>query len=514
MKKKVLSIISIILIVGAIGLIIMTYLQQHKKAQNYTGQIISFVLPQNWQVTENKTDFILLTHETGASVEIKLIKLDRQQQASTLNTLVNNVKTDLKQTNSQAQLIIKNDTQLLKNNLPATQLVYETATTQSLVEITKTNQYLIVINYSAPNNYFDILLNSYRAMENSINLVNPDYNLAYKAITTSGITFAEGTDNKYQPTQSFIINNNHYEVEYELPKICDLTNFDSMIGYHKCDPITITVSNEYQNLATMLNDQTAYGSVAYEINYLKNSSDYDQLVVTNDQITNGYRYKLTYQSKDHKKTYEVLYILTELDYLRTNVIKVSAENKELTTDLISKIKINKTTKYGWNIDKTENNGLLQGQLQEYVNSYEEPREYYTVTYLIPKKYEEQDYEQNKYLYRYFQYEYDALKDDYNYDISIELNRYSDSLEAAANIESDYQEFGDYHITKIMDINNWAYYSGSYVEDSKTYYEAYLFQDLSKGGYLKVSFRSNVKPIPQEVAQDFTNMQIIVSIEGA
>ena len=513
MKKKIIYLAIAICLVGSIILLVATYLKKNIKVESFLNKTYSLAYDSQWQVKTSNDNYILLEHDKLSTVEIKLSKLTENQETENINQLVGDVKYQIEQDNPKYKLIITNEKKLAKNKTDGYQLVYETNDSQVLIEVTKQNGYLIVFSYLADNTYFDILLDSFQYIEDSFEMLNKDYALANEDITTTGIKFSAG-DETYDKTSDYLIADNHYEVTYQLPNECQLNSFDTTRGYFNCGDKVITVNNVYQNLYNYIVDDSLYGSVAQEIKYLQEDKEYKDVVVENEVTDSGYRYRITYKGANNDTKYEKIYLLEDLDYLRTWVVEIESQNESVPKEFIDQIKIKDTLKYGENISKELTDGYLTGELKTFVNSYETEKSFYQITYQVPSKYEERDYLANKNEWRYFQYGYDENTEDYQYDITMELSKYGDSEVAIANLNSDYQDAGNTTLTKQINVgqnNEFLYYTGQYTENNKTYYAAYLYLDLAKGGVLKINIISKINLIPQEIVNDFTKISVKIEV---
>lgn len=515
MKKKIIISLILVFLLAAGLFILLIYLENHQLIKTSRNKLYSISYYKTWQIEEQSPEYIRFSHETDSFIEIKITKLTAAQKNQGLKETLGDVKYNFEQAMPNYQLINNVQQSITKHQYPGYQLLYQTSNDEVLIAVTKNSDYLIVFSYNAPTSYFDILLDNFRYIEENFELLPTNYALTEIKIPITGINYLK-SDRDDNEKEEYVINSNHYEVSYQVPKLCQLNTFDTTSGYLTCEEVTIQVRNVYQNLISLITDPAIYGGIAQEIKYYQEHADFENVVVENEKTSNGYNYKISYDNKKQNRYYEKLYILTSLDYLRTNIIKIEVKDQKLEKNFVEQVRVIKFTKYGANINKELKDGYLFDSLKIFIDSNAKERQYYEAIYQIPGHYEEIDYDNNQNNDRYFQVGYNEVTNKYDYQINLQITKYGDSATEVANLEKDYQlKPTDTFIKKgnLGDQNQFNYYEGIVIENNKTSYQAYLFLDLEKGGFIKTVITSSIKPIPVTLVADFTNISVTIKENG-
>ncbi|MDD6878721.1 MAG: hypothetical protein PUD59_00615 [bacterium] len=162
-KKKLLRSLSIVFIIAIITVGLWVYFfKLNSYTKKYENNYLSFKYDTTWKVIKDDKTLVSLSHETKSFIDINITNLTSNNINSNIESIIDEVKYDIEKQNSDYKLINEESCIISENKYEAYKMLYESSDSQSLVVAFKTDNYLVVFNYTSSNNYFDILLDSFQ----------------------------------------------------------------------------------------------------------------------------------------------------------------------------------------------------------------------------------------------------------------------------------------------------------------------------------------------------------------
>jgi hypothetical protein len=526
-KKLMIIVISIVSFLSLLLIVAIIFIKNRPMIHEYKNDLYTLKYDNTWHLkaTSNKIGF---THKTGSTLDISIKTLDSNESDITIDELIQDIKYGIEKQNDSYKLISEQSLKVTSNKYDGYELLYENDTNQSMIVIGKKADKLFITNYVADNQYFDILLDSVENILYNFKLLDPKVVLKteLKAIKTTNVTFKDDINRcSNMDKVQYELYDNHYHVKYSIPKCFELSTFDTTLGLFRLrndigsNSIDITTNIIYNNLYEYLTDDS-FGSLTYDINSLKENKSYQNVKVENEKLTGdieGYIYKISYDypSSLGTSTYQLIYLIYSIDYLRTFIIKLDSRNIPITKELINAITLDNYTKYGDNIDRTSKDGYLTDNIMKVFTKNVNTRKYYELKYSVFSKYEELDHGSNKYENRYFGYNYNDEIDDYKYKINLYLSNFYTISSYLENVNRTYNydiyTNASLKFVKKITINNitFDYYTGRYTTKGSNIVnrEVYLLKELPSGGLYVVKISSNQEDIPNDLINDFISFNI-------
>lgn len=169
-KSLLMTIFFIFIIAIAILIVWIIIFKNTSRTNTYENTYLKVKYDSSWTLSRNVTDSISLIHKTNSYVDIKINKLQGNSLNSDISSIADEVKYDIKKQNSNYKLL-KEDTKVIsKNRYDAYRILYENGDSQSLVIALRKDDYLFLVNYTAKDEYFDILLDSFEAILTNLEL--------------------------------------------------------------------------------------------------------------------------------------------------------------------------------------------------------------------------------------------------------------------------------------------------------------------------------------------------------
>ncbi len=519
-KKFIISLILVITIIIVLLAYLLIFNDTTIKESSIKNDYYAVAYDTTWKVKESSNTRLLLEHSTSSSLDINIISLDNDSANSDIDLLIEDVIYSIEKQNRDYKLLSSKKVTITNNDYEAYKYLYENNDMQSMIIIGKVAEKLFIINYCASDEYFDILLDSSQAIINSFKLLNKEIKLTVNAIDIKEeeISFNSSNDTcNYKDVAEYDIYNNHYNVKYSIPKCFALLDFDSVYGSFRetfdTGYISIRTNVVYRNIYEYLTDDTAFGTLAANIKSLK--ENYNDVVVQNEKLSNGkegYIYKINYDY-DLDTTilkYEQIYLVYYVDYLRTFVIELDAKDTNISKNLVDNIKINSYTKYGKNIEKMYNNDKLTGTMKVLANK----DYYYSVSYSIPSKYEEQDYSNNMFATRYFGLNKNEKTDNYEYNANISLYKSKTKEQYIESIKKDYSSktlYKEYKLEYVKELtsnnNKFSCYNLKYTTSSGTFNNEDLLLLAVWDSLYVVDINSNKKDSSMDIINDLLTVTV-------
>ena len=171
--KKIVIVLFIIMIV-LIGLFTFLIINKNKKVSKiqYQNDIYKCTYDSTWKLKEEKNVITLKNSGTTGEFSIYEKKLEDRYILDKVDYFIENIKVNLQNDNPSYNLIYESNKDVTENGYNGYQLLYEDENKQVLVTILKRNNELIIMQYTADNKYFDILLDNVKNIMWSFKLLD------------------------------------------------------------------------------------------------------------------------------------------------------------------------------------------------------------------------------------------------------------------------------------------------------------------------------------------------------
>lgn len=548
LKKYKLSVIIalLIIIVGIIGIIIFNLIFNKSPIKNYENKYYLLQYDSGWSLKQKDDSKILLNHGKNAKLNIEIITLENESKYASIDDLIEEIEYNIENQNSSYKLISKKDAMISKYEFKGYKLLFENENSQAMTYVYKKSDKLIMFNYEADNEYFDILLDSVHSIIFNFDTKEEKYDLGNKITlnTTNDISYSsdEELDKLINKQMSYELAESNYYVKYSVPSSFELSSFDSTRNYfnfrgNNDKKITISSDIYKYNIFEYL-DKSHNVNVYKNYDIFKNDEDYSDFVESIAQIDekkdnyiykNSYNYNkaVTYdkdfKKQEYKRKDENVMLIYALDKNHILIIEIKATGTAITEKLINNIKIEEIKNYSSYVTSKKVDGQLVSNLKRY-DGYDK-KKIDMISLKIPDKYQEFEKGNNIYSDRYFGLNYDEEKNIYDYEIHYELTTSSSKIESKIDsLNSSFSKaYGVYnYLTNSGEIvlNNYKFnlYTGGYTQlggimftniNRFRYYtnKKVLFYELSNGGYLVIEISGNGKEITNEILNDATNFKI-------
>lgn len=545
LKKYKLSII-IALIIIVLGMTILTIISGLKsnKLKEYENNYYKIIYDRTWSLKEKKEDKISLKNKYNAQIEINIIEISDEKKYSPIEDLIDEITYNLENQNSSYKLLSKKESTLTQYDYKGYKLLYENGENQAMSAIYKKSEKIIMINYEAPNKYFDILLDSAENIIYYFDTKEDTYELSYKIN-------AETTDYKYPESEeldkvltndkTYEIADNNYYVKYSIPSCFALSDIKTTYHHFNLEGI------EYKNLSisTQIRKTNIYELIEKDNTqsvYRDNKAYRDNEEYTNieesltklDDALGGYLYYFGYTFKGYDfgedfdikevdKRRESIVLLYPLNFNHTLLFNIESSDFPITKKLIDSIKILDVKNYSSYVTSKEEDGYLVGKISTFYDT--DKKQILETTVKLPNKYKEyQDYNDVSIEKKYY-LNYNEDRELYDYEIRYKMyENYMDTDKIVEMVNTLFSKaYGEYHyLTQTNDttINDKKLltYTGGYTDsggimltnkDRFNYYvnKTLLIYGLENGGYLTIEISGNDHPITEDIIKEATNFEI-------
>lgn len=457
LKDNILIII-VVLLVFIIGVIIF---KNKKTYFIFKDENITFKYNYTWDIIDYKN--IKLKHNSGSNISIKINVVDDSSLDSLVDSLLLKINLD-----SKYKMI--NKEKIVINNRDVYSVLYKRDNNNTLVNIMKIGDRLIIYKYNASDRYFDILLDNSNEIYNSIKLNNKKEINFYgkKEIKFKKIEFNKNkiVDLKLNSNSKYKINSYNYEVNYSIPDIFRNNNISSNKGNYLYrdgnNSINLNTFVLNKNIFDYLDDFNNKESINYKYKYLDDKF-YENKKYFLEKRDSYYIYKNSYNiNNNYYEHIELIYVLDKNHLF--NII-ISGKNNFISEKLINNIRVNSYKKYYYNVNRViKNNNLILSLLSGKINIS------------IDSNYREIDYNVDKERVIYLE------KKDRKVKYSIISNINSALKISDININSN-KDFGDYK--NLYNVNNLNYNNREFIH-YKGYYNT-LINKKEKSVYMNVLF---------------------------
>lgn len=441
---KKITIVLILLLVVSISILIIVN-KKGNSIKTYVNNTFSLKYDNTWNINNTNLSSITLKHSNNGIISIDVVDLEEKYKYENINTLIDDLVSGFLEQNKNYSLLGKEATKVTNKSLDGFKLLFEDGDNEALVVITKQSDKLITFIYEANTSYFDILLDSAQSIIYNFELTKEKlkYDTELENIKTVKLTFDGDMDISKTITDE--ISSNHYTVKYTIPDSFRVHSFNTNYNYYYEKDydynknIVINTNVVPLNIYESINRNGS--GVKSDIELLKKSDSYDNIVSEVEKVSDTYIYKVTYDFSDTKK--EKVYILIPLDNSHVFRYVVESTNKKISKSLIDSLKVTSKEKYAENITLNYKNNYLVNNMKIILTDYDK---YADVTLYTPKKYQELDTNSNLYEYRTFGYGYDEDKDSYKVKVTYSLlERDINNYDYAVNTYNSYKK---YHVSKL------------------------------------------------------------------
>ncbi|MBR2705247.1 MAG: hypothetical protein IKE91_07245 [Clostridia bacterium] len=511
MKKDLLKRITLVLafIIIIVGIIVFLSSSKGIQQEEFSNSNYSVKYDTTWKISESLDNEIVFVHnDTQSTIDISIADLDSNLYGKTLKQIAQNVKNKIEKEYPDYKCISEHITYLNDDISEAYQLLFEDGKRQSLIQIGMYGYKVFISNYTAENQYFDILLDS-------VQTINANFKIKYESVDMMDSRKIEETgyevktdDVDYSQTETHSYIGSNYKVTFSVP--VQFKGNVSGLSYTKesgdGSSTRISITSENENLFTVYDE------------VMKNSKSYNYTKIEIQKIANGYLegYGIKGTTNYGREVYTMLYALNDF-----NTLQLTVSGDDVTQNMIDNIKIVSFDRCGNYIDRTSVDGYLVGTLtQENYFSMNDKQTYISVDYKVPEKYKEiveQTYDLGAPerarafvigKLRNSEITESTWATDSFYDYNVTINIALGSAETIANNDN---------LTYKKDVTigdvTYKYYTSEYDSEGTTIKEAYYIASINgDGDNAKYSFRiyvSSLDDIPESVLQDFASVKIEV-----
>lgn len=435
-----------------------------------------------WKLKRNNKKLILTGKES--KIIIDKIALEEKYRYLNIEELSIIAEKYFSKENTSYKQIAKEQNKITKYQYDGIKLLYEDkkAEKQSLIELFKKNNDLIIIHYSSTDDYFDIKLDSVKEIIYQLKILDIIKSNTHKPkLKETDISWKKNYElTEDLTTKEEEIFANHYQVVYDIPKKLISNSYYSNKGIYtanlKHGSIEITTNVVSSNVYEIL-EKYNQDSKKYNYKSLKKENNYKSYLTT---YNNGYLYKHTYTSKLKKQT-ETYVILYPINKSHTFIITVDTRDLKMPKEFLDSIKIKKVHNYANHLTAKVEDGYLTGTLKIVNNN-----ELNTIKIKLPQNYQELDKSNtltiNSYETKYFK------KDN----ISVEYNLLKGKVNDRVKIKKiDYKE------TTNINGKKWLIYEN---KDNK---QTIVYSIIGENIYLEIIINSN-RVITKQLLKDLTN----------
>lgn len=168
MNKKEKIILTIIFIVVIfIMCFSIRFIIDSNSLKKYSSDKISFNYDNSWTISKNDNN-IYLVDKNGSSIIISVMNIDNDIASMTIDEINSSIISKLLQDNDKYKKIAEESCKITSVYYDGYKTLLENDLTQSLIFVTVTSDYVLTINYSASNKYFDLGIDSVENIVGSI----------------------------------------------------------------------------------------------------------------------------------------------------------------------------------------------------------------------------------------------------------------------------------------------------------------------------------------------------------
>lgn len=509
MKNKIKFILMLIVIMAILIITFSKVFGNDIKQIELSTNTYTVKYDSTWKVHNYNDNELNLTHKDSKSKINFVIKdLNTNMYGKTVNQIADNIKESLLESYSNYNCIYEGTEYWNDNIGECYKYLLESGQEQAQIIVGIHGYKIVIMNYSAENKYFDILLDSAVTIAENFKIIDKVAEISEaEEIELTGLNFKSDNED-YTDTNTYDDYVSNYYIQYTIPKQYIISDFYSnMYRTYKEESLSsINVSVSSDNILSLVKNKKEE---------LNESKHYENIQI--DKIAvNGYEgYYVKVSIKNSESEY--VYAYYKLNNFKTITIEIKGEN--ITKNLIDNIKILKYEICVTYIDRQIENGYLKGSLKNIARNYDvDSKSYVNLEYKIPEKYTEVPIIYLDYSYK--QSRQFALGNERNKDI--EVSNYSTydfydynitvSL-GAGNAINQSQNLSDSDVFNSQVTYNgitYNYYTGEFDSEGYTIKTAKLITEYTnKNGeiFTYVIYVTSLDDIPMSLLQDFTSIQI-------
>ena len=518
MKNKIKFILMLIVIMAIFIITFSKVFGNDIKQIELSTNTYTVKYDSTWKVNNYNDNELNLTHKDSKSKINFVIKdLTTNMYGKTVNQIADNIKESLLESYSNYNCIYEGTEYWNDNIGECYKYLLESGQEQAQIIVGIHGYKIVIMNYSAENKYFDILLDSAVTIAENFNIIDEVAEISESdEIELTGLNFKSDNED-YSETNTYDDYDSNFYIQYTIPKQYKIADFYSNIyrDSESEDHPSIYVSVSSDNILSLVKNKKE------ELEEYKNYEN-----IETDKITiNGYEGYYLKASRKNLES-ECVYAYYKLNNFKT--IKIEINGSHITKNLIDNIKIVNYKICVSYIDRKVEDGYLTGSLKDmdYSNSSlnigdidsEDYKSYVNLDYKVPEKYTEvpiiyldYSYKQSRQFILGNKRNKDIEVSNYNtydfYDYNVTI-----SLSAVKAINQS-QNLSDSDVFNSQVTYNgitYNYYTGEFDSEGYTIKTAKLITEYTnKNGeiFTYVIYVTSLDDIPMSLLQDFTSIQI-------
>ncbi len=505
--KRITLVLAFIIII--IGIIVFLTSTKGIQQEEFSTKNYSVKYDTTWKIKDCSDNEIIFVHnDTQSVIDISIADLDSNLYGKTIKQIAQNVKNKVEKEYPDYKCISEHITYLNDDISEAYQLLFEDGKRQSLIQIGMYGYKVFISNYTAENQYFDILLDS-------VQTINASFKIKYESVDMMDSRKIDETGYEvktdeidYSKTEQHTYLGSNYKVIFTIPVQFkgNVRGLSFTKESANSSDTRISITSENENLFTV------YDAV------MKNSKSYNYSKIEIQKVTNGYLegYGIKGTTDYGREVYTMLYALNDF-----NTLQLTVSGEDVTQNMLDNIKVVSFDRCGNYIDRKAVDGYLVGTLsQDNYFATNNKQTYISVDYKVPEKYREivePTYDLGA-PERARAFVIGKLRNneitestwatDSFYDYNITINIALGSAETIAN---------NNNLTYKKDVTigdtTYKYYTSEYDSEGTKIQEAYYIANINdESGNSKYSYRiyvSSLDEIPESVLQDFASVKIQV-----
>ncbi|MGN0973189.1 MAG: hypothetical protein ACI4OT_00445 [Bacilli bacterium] len=165
-KEKIILTIIFIVVIFIMGFSIK-FIVNSNSLKKYSSDKITFNYDNSWTVTRNENNFYLVD-KNGSSIIINITSIDTDSESMSVEEVNSSIIYKLLQDNDKYKKIAEESCKMTSVYYDGYKTLLENDANQSLIYVTMTSDYILTVNYSALNKYFDLGIDSVENIVGSI----------------------------------------------------------------------------------------------------------------------------------------------------------------------------------------------------------------------------------------------------------------------------------------------------------------------------------------------------------
>lgn len=166
-KNEKIILIIIFIVVIFIMFFAINFIINSNSLKKYSSDKISFNYDKSWTVSRNDNNFYLVDNN-GSNITINITSIDNDSDNMSVEEANSSIISKLLQDNDKYKKIAEESCKMTSVYYDGYKTLLENDSNQSLIFVTVTSDYVLTINYSALNKYFDLGIDSVENIVGSI----------------------------------------------------------------------------------------------------------------------------------------------------------------------------------------------------------------------------------------------------------------------------------------------------------------------------------------------------------